>query len=119
MKHLLFCVVLAVCGLFCAQHAFCDHIAAKGMWSEQDVRSILPAPPSASIEGNLLTVHLLDPLSDLTVTVTDHTTGKIIYQECISSPAGNYTIVLDAGKGNYTLAFTHKLGFLSGGFAIK
>ena len=66
MKHLISTLFFIVCGIFCTQLAFCDTIPIKGEWSEQDFRSVVPAPPTASIEGNVLTVNFVNPLADLT-----------------------------------------------------
>lgn len=119
MRHFIYSLILVVCGIFCAQSGLCDRVLVAGHWGDQDVRSAIPAPPTASVEENVLTVTFITALSDLTVTVTDNATGKEVYKGCISSQAGNYPIVLDAENGNYTLTFTHKLGNLSGTFAIK
>ena len=69
MKHLISTLFLIVCGIFCTQVAFCDTIPIKGEWSIEDIRSVVPAPPTASIEGNVLTVNFVNPLADLTVKV--------------------------------------------------
>lgn len=119
MRHFIYSLVLVVCGIFCAQSALCDRVLVAGEWCEEDIRSFVPAPPSASIEGNVLTVNFISALSDLTVVITDNQTGAEVYKGCISSEAGNYPIVLNAKGGNYTLTFTHKLGHLTGTFAIK
>lgn len=119
MRHFVYSLILIVCGIFCTQLAFCDRVLVAGHWGEKDIRSAVPAPPNASIESNVLTVTFITALSDLTVTVTDDATGEEVYKGCISSQAGNYPIVLDADNGNYTLTLTHKLGHLSGTFAIK
>ncbi len=80
MKHLISTLVFILCGIFCAQFAFSDTIPIKGKWSEEDIRSVVPAPPTASIEGNVLTVNFVNPLADLTVKVTDNKTGKVVYK---------------------------------------
>lgn len=118
MRHLFSTLILIVCGIFCAQSAFCDKLAIKGKWSEEGIRSVVPAPPAASIDGKVLTINFVDPLSDLTVTVTD-STGKVIYEECISAfTPESFPIALNAESGNYTLTFTHDYGQLAGTFAI-
>ena len=71
---------LIVCGILCTQAAFCDSILVKGKWSEEDFRSIIPAPPTVSIEGKVMTVNFVNPLADLTVKVTDNKTGKVVYE---------------------------------------
>ena len=120
MKHLISTLFFIVCGIFCTQLAFCDTIPIKGEWSEQDFRSVVPAPPPASIEGNVLTVNFVNPLADLTVKVTDNKTGKVVYEECISASAPqSKSVILNAENGDYTLSFTHELGYLTGEFAIR
>lgn len=120
MKHLISTLFLIVCGIFCTQFVFCDTIPIKGEWSIEDIRSIVPAPPTASIEGKVLTVNFVNPLTDLTVKVTDSKTGKVVYEECISvSAPQSKSVILNAENGDYTLSFTHELGYLTGEFAIK
>ena len=120
MKHFILTLVLTLCGMFCTQFVFCDTIPAKGKWSIGDIRSIVPAPPTASIEGKVLTINFIDPLTDLTVKVTNNETGQVVYEECISvSTPQSHSVVLNADNGNYTLSFTHVLGYLTGEFVIK
>ncbi|RHJ82542.1 DUF3244 domain-containing protein [Parabacteroides sp. AM08-6] len=121
MRHFTCTLILVMCGMFCSQMIFADYVLTKGQWSTQDVRSFVPAPPKASIEGNVLTVHFINPLADLTVQITDNQTGQVIYNETISSAtAANYPITLsNVENGNYTLTFTHALGYLTGIFTIE
>lgn len=120
MKHLILTLVLIVSGIFCVQFAFSDTIPTKGEWSIEDFRSVVPTPPTASIEGNVLTVNFVNLLADLTVKVTDNKTGQVIYEDCISvSSPQSHSIMLNAGNGEYTLSFSHKLGYLTGNFVIK
>lgn len=120
MKHLISTVIFIVCGIFCVQFAFCDTIPTKGEWSEQDFRSVVPAPPAASIEGKVLTVNFVNPLANLTVKVADSKTGQVIYEECISaSSPQSHSVILNAENGDYTLSFSHQLGYLTGNFVIK
>lgn len=123
MKHFILNLILCVCSI-CAQNVFAGPdcaslIAVKGMWSTQDVRSFIPAPPSATIQGKILTINFITPLYDLSVTVTNNETGEVIYKECISSSTGSYPIVLNTEKGDYTLTFNHKYGNLEGIFTIE
>ena len=70
--------------------------------------------------GNVLTVNFVNPLADLTVKVTDNKTGKVVYEECISASAPqSKSVILNAENGDYTLSFTHELGYLTGEFAIR
>lgn len=120
MRHLISTLILTVCCIFCTQFVFCDTIPTKGEWGPEDVRSVAPVPPTASIDGKILTIQFTTPLSDLTVTVTDNETGVVVYEDCISSTGLEILPVsLDAENGNYTLTMTHKLGYLIGTFVIK
>ncbi len=120
MKHLISTLFLIVCGIFCTQFVFCDTIPTKGKWSEEDIRSFIPVPPTASIEGKVLTINFVTPLTDLTVKVTNNETGQVVYEECISvSTPQSHSVVLNADNGNYTLSLTHVLGYLTGEFVIK
>lgn len=119
MKHLISTLILIVCGIFYAQSAFSGIIETMGQWSEEDVRSFVPAPPTASIDGKVLTINFVSPLSDLTVTITD-STGRIVCKECISATTTqSLPIILNVGKGNYTLVFSHRYGYLTGTFAVQ
>ena len=105
MKHLISTLILIVCGICYTQFAFCDTIPTKGEWSEQDFRSVVPAPPTASIEGKVLTINFVTPLTDLTVKVTNNETGQVVYEECISvSTPQSHSVVLNADNGNYPQA---------------
>ena len=83
MKRLIAALFLVICGMFCVQSTYADRIPTKGKWGQTDVRSIIPAPPTASIENTNLTVEFVHPLSNLTVKVTDNT-GAVVYEENIS-----------------------------------
>ncbi|WP_293672270.1 DUF3244 domain-containing protein [uncultured Parabacteroides sp.] len=120
MKHLISTLVLIVCGMFCTQFVFCDTIPTKGEWSIEDFRSVVPAPPTASIEGKVLTINFVNPLANLTVKVTDNETGQTVYEECISASAPqSHSVLLNADNGKYTLSLTHALGYLTGEFTIE
>lgn len=120
MKHWVMTFILIVGSIFCAQSIFSYDLASKGKWGDDDFRSFVPAPPVASIDGKVLTIRFADPLSDLTVQVKDNKTGVIVYEGCISAEsAQSYTIVNGLNKGDYTLTFTHKFGFLAGSFVVE
>lgn len=119
MKRLIAALFLVICGMFCVQSIYADRIPTKGKWGPEDVRSIFPAPPTASIEGTNLTVEFAHPLSNLTVKVTDNT-GVVVYEENISvSTPQSYTIPLSVQSGEYTLSLIHSYGFLTGSFVIE
>lgn len=119
MKRLMAALFLVICGIFCAQSIYADRIPTKGKWGPTDIRSIILTPPTASIEGTNLTVEFADPLSNLTVKVTDNT-GAVVYEENVSiSTPQSYTIPLSVQSGEYTLSLIHSYGFLTGSFVIE
>lgn len=119
MKRLITALLLIVCGVFCMQTMYANDIVTKGQWGQEDIRSIFPAPPTASVEGTNLTIHFVHPLSNLTVQVKDNT-GAVVYEECISaSEPQSYTIPLNIQSGEYTLNLIHRYGCLTGSFAIE
>lgn len=119
MKRLIVALFLGICGMFCVQSIYADRIPTKGKWGPTDIRSIFPAPPTASIEGTNLIVEFVHPLSNLTVKVTDNT-GAVVYEENISvSTPQSYTIPLSVQSGEYTLSLIHNYGTLTGSFVIE
>lgn len=119
MKQLFLTLILVVCSAFCSQNIFSYNIPEKGSWGDEDVRSIIPAPPTASIEGKVLTINLSDPLSNLMVQVKDKD-GKVVYENRISTRTPqSYSVTLNVEKGEYTLNFIHRYGFLYGDFVIE
>lgn len=119
MKQLFMAFVLVMCSAFCSQNIFSYNIPEKGSWGDEDIRSIIPAPPTASIEGKVLTINMTDPLCNLTVQVKDQT-GKVVYENCISSTTPqSYNVTLNVENGEYTLNFIHHYGYLSGSFVIE
>ncbi|WP_075556474.1 DUF3244 domain-containing protein [Parabacteroides timonensis] len=119
MKRLIATLFLVICGVFCAQSIYADRIPTKGKWGQTDIRSIIPAPPTASIEGTDLTIEFIHPLSNLTVKVTDNT-GAVVYEENITvSTPQSYTIPLSVQSGEYTLSLIHNYGTLTGSFVIE
>ena len=73
MRQFITALFLVICGAFCAQNMYADNIPTKGKWGPQDIKSIFPAPPTASIEGQDLTIEFTSPLSNLTIQVKDNT----------------------------------------------
>lgn len=121
MKQFITAIFLVICGVFCAQptSASNERILAKGKWGQEDIRSIFPAPPVASIDGTNLTIDFIHPLSNLTVQVLDNT-GSVVYEELISASVPQcYTIPLNLENGEYTLNIIHRYGFLTGSFVIE
>ncbi|WP_288206356.1 DUF3244 domain-containing protein [uncultured Parabacteroides sp.] len=119
MKRLIAALFLVICGMFCVQSIYADRIPSKGKWGQEDIRSIIPAPPVAFIEGHDLRIEFADPLSNLTVKVTDNT-GAVVYEENITvSTPQSYTIPLSVQSGEYTLSLIHNYGTLTGSFVIE
>ena len=71
-------------------------------------------------EGNLLSIHFIDALDDLTVQVVNEQ-GAILYNEVVSGEAGEcVSISLDqAGTGCFYVVLEHRLGQLTGDFIIQ
>ena len=92
----------------------------KGKWHDDYYRSVTPAPPTVFIDGNLLSIHFIDALDDLTVQVVNEQ-GGILYNEVVSGEAGEcVSISLDqAGTGCFYVVLEHRLGQLTGEFIIQ
>ncbi len=107
-------------GLLVSLSVFGDSIPTEGTWDNKGVRSLIPPPPSASIEVNTLSIFMAKPLVDLTVKVVD-SIGNVVHEECISSYENNFTynIQLDAPSGEYHLVMIHRHGTLFGTFNIE
>ena len=98
---------------------YADNIPTKGKWGPEDIKSIFPARPTASIEGQDLTIEFTSPLSNLTIQVKDNT-GMVVYEECVSASGPQvYTIPLNLENGEYTLELVHRYGYLTGSFIIE
>lgn len=119
MKQLITGLFLVICGVFCAQNMYADRIPTKGKWGPQDIKSIYPAPPTASIEGRNLTIEFTSPLENLTIQVKD-ISGQVVYEETVSvlDPQA-YSISLNVEKGEYTLTLAHRYGYLAGSFIVE
>lgn len=104
-------------GLLVSPCVFGDPIPTEGTWTDKGIRTLIPPPPSASIEGNTLSIYLPKPLTNLTVQVID-LDGNIVYKECISSYEDSFTydIPLDLSSGEYQLGMVHRYGTLYGTF---
>ncbi|GHU54487.1 hypothetical protein FACS189411_01220 [Bacteroidia bacterium] len=125
MKNYLSITFLCIVGLSLSLMAYGgDDIPTTGTWGGRDIRSFAPTPPptapSASIEGDVLSLYFADAISSLTVTVTT-TRGAVAYQAIISSTGGStYNIPLDVSSGNYQLTLAHSLyGILAEIFNVE
>ena len=107
-------------GLLVSLCVFGDSIPTEGTWTDKGIRTLIPPPPSASIEGNTLSIYMAKPLTNLTVQVAD-LDGNIVYEECISSYEDSFTfhIPLDLSSGEYHLMMVHSYGTLYGTFNIE
>lgn len=103
--------LLMLFGLFSPLSVYGDNVPTKGEWHDDYYRSVTPAPPTVSIDGNLLSIHFIDALDDLTVQVVNEQ-GAILYNEVVSGEAGEcVSISLDqAGTGCFYLVLEHRLG---------
>lgn len=105
--------------LFSFLFGHADKIPTEGNWGEDGPRSIIPAPPAASLEGNTVFIEFKDALSNLTVSIID-INGDFYYQETISSgPNSSCQIPQTLSTGEYTLFFNHRYGVLTGNFTIS
>lgn len=118
-KHLLTLLVICL-GIFSAQVVLGDTIPTEGTWGKEDYRMVVPNPPTLSIDGNLLSIHFIGALDDLTVQVVNEQ-GAILYNEVVSGEAGEcVSISLDqAGTGCFYVVLEHRLGQLTGDFIIQ
>lgn len=118
-KHLLTLLIICL-GIFLPQVVLGDTIPTEGTWGKEDYRMIVPNPPTLSIDGNLLSIHFIDALDDLTVQVVNEQ-GAILYNEVVSGEAGEcVSISLDqAGTGCFYVVLEHRLGQLMGEFIIQ
>lgn len=116
-KHLLFIIITIVHSTLVLASGL--DAVMRGPWGgAESPRSFIPAPPRVTIEGDFITIRLADALSDLDVVVYD-VNGGIVYQDCISTPVGNYTKDIYLNPGGYKIVFTHDLGYRWGEFEIE
>lgn len=101
------------------QVALGDSVHVKGIWGANIIRSIFPHAPEVSVDGNVLSIHCIDALSDLTVTVTD-IEGNVILEECVTvAAAETIDFVLGGEAGSYRVTLTHAYGNLQGEFGLN
>lgn len=112
--------LLMLFGLFSPLLAYGDDVPTKGGWHDDRYRSTTLAPPTLSIDGNLLSIHFIDALDDLTIQVVNKQ-GAILYYEVVSGEAGEcVSISLDqAGTGCFYVVLEHRQGQLTGDFIIQ
>lgn len=117
-NHWILILAILAMGMF-PQIALSDSVHVKGRWGDNIIRSIFPQAPEVSVDGNVLSIHCIDALSDLTVTVTD-AEGNVILEECVTVAAGEtIDFVLDGEAGSYRVTLTHACGNLQGEFDLN
>lgn len=99
---------------------YADNIPIEGEWDTgKPPRSLIPMKPTASLEGNIITIGFSDALLDLIVTVSDNS-GLVCFQETISSESNSiYQLPYSLQEGEYTLSLTHRYGSLIGFFEVE
>lgn len=111
-------LTILMMGMF-PQIVLSDSVHVKGRWGDDRIRSIFPHAPKVSVDGNVLSIHCIDALSDLTVTVTD-IEGNVILEECVTvAAAETIDFVLDGEAGSYRVTLTHAYGNLQGEFGLN
>ena len=118
MKTFIKTTLFAAC-LLVSLFLFADSIPTLGTWDTKGVRTLVPPPPAAYIEGDTLSIYLTMPLSNLTVLVID-SAGNIVYQGSINSTIPDYTcnFQLAIPAGEYQLVMIQYYGTLSGTFEM-
>lgn len=109
-------IMLSMCALFLS--SFADDLVFTGAWDDGIQRIAIPQAPKASVDGDIVSIHFVDALSDLTVKISDYD-GNLIYEDVISGSNGeSYTIPCFLESGEYILSVSHHFGFLSGSFEV-
>ena len=57
-KHLLTLLIICL-GIFLPQVVLGDTVPTEGTWGKERYRTIIPNPPTVSIDGNLLSIHCI------------------------------------------------------------
>lgn len=119
MKKSLLFFALICASLLWVINAYGDNVPTEGKWPDEDYRISTPAPPLLTIEGNVLNVHFVDALSDLSIQIQD-ASGTLFHEELLSGSMGEIIPISLEGwpAGSYQVVLTHKLGWLSGEFTL-
>lgn len=114
MKHLL----IACLALFCSATSWAEEIKFIKSEAGQDLRSIV-IEPTASIDGNTISIFSIITIQDVQVTVKDMA-GNIIYTNIIAIPSKqHYSFSLDdIESGNYVLEVIYMNKYYYGYFAL-
>ncbi len=117
MKHFIFaCITLLFAFQSLAQAIDIKFIPEE---TAEDLRSI-SVKPTASLNGNIISISAPVTLSNVSVVVKDMT-GNAVYSETIAIPARQYySIVLDnVEDGDYTIEVTFGDKYFLGYFTIQ
>lgn len=117
MKKFLLTLSVICLSIFLPQVVLGDGIETEGTWGEERHRTIVPNPPTLSLDGNLLSVYFKDTLNNLTIRITDEN-GNIMYENTLSGEMGDTIgIPVDGMQaGTYQVTLSHELGWLVGEF---
>ncbi|MDL2266217.1 DUF3244 domain-containing protein [Parabacteroides sp. OttesenSCG-928-G07] len=120
MKNLFIKTMLLFSFFLVTSSVWADRIVTEGQWDGKRKRILVPAKPTANIEGNVLSIFFEEAFANLYVCVTD-SEGNIVYANYISAPSNNYTydnIVLTLSQGEtYRIELSHvTYGLLVGTF---
>lgn len=120
MKKSLLFFALICASLLWVINAYGDNVPTEGKWPDEDYRISTPAPPLLTIEGDVLNIHFVDALSELSIQIQD-ASGTLIHEELLSGSMGEIIPISLEGwpAGSYQVVLTHKLGWLSGEFTIN
>ena len=100
MKNKIINLIDAICGSLFTLSVYGDKACRpKAKWHDDYYRLCHSCSPTVSIDGNLLSIHFIDALDDLTVRVVNEQ-GAILYNEVVSEAGECVSISLDqAGTG--------------------
>lgn len=104
--------------LFSPSFLLADKIPIEGRWGEEGYRSFVPIPPSAYVNGHVLSLYFADTLSDLSVSIMDEN-GKVVYETVVSITERGCRIDISLSNlpaGEYDLLLVHDHRYLSGSF---
>lgn len=117
-RNSLILVVVLLGFLFSPSFLLADKIPIEGTWGEPGLRSFVPIPPSAYVNGHVLSLYFADTLSDLSVSIMDEN-GKVVYETVVSIAERGCSIDISLSNlpvGEYDVVLTHDHGYLSGSF---
>ncbi|NDV57193.1 DUF3244 domain-containing protein [Bacteroides sp. 519] len=125
MKNFVTKFVVLVFALFVSLHIHAAHeneVPLHGDWTEEGgLRSLKPGKPQVLL-GDYLEVYCKEPIADnIVITIVD-ATGNEVYQNSVSSPYPNYSLVIPTTgcSGEYTITIkSRKYGTLTGIFIIE